>query len=65
MVKTELACNVFAEVGDIVRTADLVSSGLTYNDISALCRKGYIHRIRNGFYCLADSQLPPLIEVGA
>lgn len=56
MTKKEIAAKVFARMGDIVKTADLVSAGLTNYDVSMLCRQGCIERIRNGFYQLPENR---------
>lgn len=52
LTKKEIAIGLFAQVGDIVKTADFVSAGLTNYDVAKLCKQGHIERIRNGFYQL-------------
>lgn len=52
LTKKEIAAKVFAQIGDIVKTVDFVSAGLTNYDVAKLCKQGYIERIRNGFYQL-------------
>ena len=52
LTKKKIAIGVFAQVGDIVKTADFVSAGLTNYDVAKLCKQGHIERIRNGFYQL-------------
>lgn len=48
--KYETAKGVFDMVGDVVKTADFISAGLSNYDVVKLCNKGYIERIRPGFY---------------
>ena len=55
LTKKEIATKVFPRIGDIVKTADFVSAGLSNYDVFMLCKKGYIKRIRNGFYQLTKN----------
>ena len=55
LTKKEVAIEVFAQVGDIVKTADFISAGLTNYDVAKLCKQGHIERIRNGFYHLPEN----------
>ncbi len=56
MTNLQIAQNVFKEVGEIVKTADLISAGLKSHDVFMLCKQGYIERIRHGFYQLAKNK---------
>ena len=51
----KIAENVFDNVGDIAKTADFISAGLTNYDVAKLCKQGIIERIRNGFYKLPEN----------
>lgn len=52
MTKKEIAEKVFDKVGEIAKTADFISVGLTNYDVAKLCNEDAIKRIRNGFYQL-------------
>lgn len=54
--KFETANEVFHRVGCIAKTADFVAAGLTSSDVAFLCNKGYIERVRNGFYKLPNAE---------
>ena len=53
MKKNEIAKTVIKKNGGIARTADFLAAGLSKPDISELCNKGSLERIRQGFYQLA------------
>ena len=55
LTEKETAEQVFTNVGEIVKAADLISAGLTRYDAAKLCNEGVIERIRNGFYRLPES----------
>ena len=55
MTKNEIAESVFNKVGEIVKTDDFISAGLTNYDVARLCKQGAIERIRNGFYQLSGN----------
>lgn len=52
LTKQEIAQTVFEQVGEIVRTADFNSAGLSNDDVTRLCKKNHIERVRQGFYRL-------------
>ena len=54
MKKNEIAKTVIKNNGGIARTADFLAAGLSKPDISDLCNKGSLERIRQGFYQLAN-----------
>ena len=58
MNKQEIASEVFNKIGSIAKTADFVAAGLKNYDVVSLCNKGYIERIRNGFYKLPNVEEP-------
>lgn len=41
---------VFGIVGDVVKTADFISAGLSNYDVAKFCKEGFIERIKPGFY---------------
>lgn len=55
LTKKEIAEKVFDKVGEIVKTADFISAGLTNYDVAKLCNQYAIERIRNGFYKLPEN----------
>lgn len=52
LTKKETVEEVFAKIGDVVKTSDLIAAGLKRYDVAKLCNEGVIERIRNGFYQL-------------
>lgn len=58
MDKYNIVKEVFCTVGDVVKTADFISAGLSNYDVAKFCKEGFINRIRPGFY-----QLPQNFEV--
>ena len=55
LIKKNIAEKVFAQIGDIVKTSDFISAGLTKCDVANLCKQGNIERIRHGFYRLPEN----------
>lgn len=53
--KIETAQKIIKRQGGIAKTADFLLSGMTNYDVAELCNKGYIERIRHGFYQLPKS----------
>lgn len=51
----EIAKQVIINAGGIAKTSDFKSAGLKNYEVSALCEKNRIDRIRQGFYCLSDN----------
>lgn len=45
---------VFKRVGEIVKTSDFISAGLSAYDILSLHKQRYIERVRHGYYRLPD-----------
>ena len=56
MNKKDLAQKVIKNKGGIAKTADFVSVGMKNYEVAALCKDGYIERIRRGFYQLPQSR---------
>ena len=56
MNKMETIKNIIKNNGGIAKTADFVAEGLTNYDVANLCKKGYIERIRHGYYQLAEQE---------
>lgn len=50
--KKEIAQKVIKNKGGIAKTADFTAEGMQNYDIAALCKEGFIERIRQGFYQL-------------
>ena len=54
--KKETIKNIIDNNGGIAKTADFVAEGLTNYDVANLCKKGYLERVRHGYYQLADQE---------
>ena len=50
MNKKEIAQKVIINNGGIAKTADFTAEGMKNYEVAALCKEGYIERIRRGFY---------------
>lgn len=55
MNKIEIAKNVIEKKGGIAKTADFTAEGIKNYDVAALCKEGFLERIRRGFYQLPHS----------
>lgn len=53
--KKEIVQKVIINNGGIAKTSDFVAEGIKNYEVAALCKKGYIERIRRGFYQLPHS----------
>ena len=51
----EIAQNVLKGNGGIAKTADFVAAGIKKYDVAALCKEGFLERIRRGVYQLPGS----------
>lgn len=51
----ELAKEVITNKGGIAKSADLVAAGIRAVDVVNMCNAGYLHRVRHGYYQLAES----------
>ena len=58
MNKYNAASEIFASVGEIVKKSDFISAGLKELDVYALCKQGYIERVKKGYYKLAVGDEP-------
>lgn len=56
MSKIEDVKKIIKRAGGIAKTADFVSEGLSNYDVASLCKKGYIERVRHGYYQLAEQE---------
>ena len=54
MTKQEIAKKIISLSGGIAKTADFIQEGLEKYDICKLCEKGFLERIRHGYYMLSD-----------
>lgn len=55
MNKKEIAQKVIINNGGIAKTADFTAAGMKNYEVAALCKEGFIERIRRGFYQLPNS----------
>lgn len=55
MNKKEIAKRVIINNGGIAKTADFTAVGMKNYEVAALCKEGFIERIRRGFYQLPYS----------
>ncbi len=53
--KKEIAQKVITNNGGIAKTADFTAVGMKTYEVAALCKKGFIERIRRGFYRIPHS----------
>ena len=51
----EIARNVLKGNGGIAKTADFVAAGIKKYDVAALCKEGFLERVRRGVYQLPGS----------
>ena len=51
----ELAKQVIESKGGIAKSADFVVAGIRAADVVNMCNAGYLHRVRHGYYQLAES----------
>lgn len=56
--KKELAIKVIEEGGGLVGSMELAAAGISPYEAAALCKEGYITRIKRGFYCLPQGKDP-------
>ena len=54
----DIADKVFHTIGEIVKKSDLLKAGLQEKDVVSLIKKGYIERVRYGYYKLANNDAP-------
>ena len=55
MNKKETAQKVIKDKGGIAKTADFTAAGMKNYEVAALCKEGFLERIRRGFYQLPHS----------
>lgn len=55
MSKKTIVKNIIEKSNGIVKTAVLISAGLSKSDICNLCNEGYIERVRHGYYSLVGA----------
>ena len=46
--KYDIVNEVFDAIGEIARNSDFISAGLNDQDVYALCKKGYLERVKKG-----------------
>lgn len=56
MLSIEEIKKLFNEHGNVMRTADLVTSRIYYADIQKLLNDGHIEKIKRGYYHLVDAE---------
>lgn len=56
MDKKETAKKVIIKSGGVAKTASFISAGLKNYEVAFLCDKGYIERIRHGYYQLSEKK---------
>ena len=54
--KKETIKNIIHNNNGIAKTADFIAEGLTNYDVANLCKRGYLERIRHGYYQLAGRE---------
>ena len=58
MSKYDIVNEVFDAIGEIAKKSDFISAGLKDQDIYALCKQGYIERVKRGYYKQAMGDEP-------
>lgn len=56
--KYDIVSEVFDAIGEIARKSDFISAGLKGQDVYALCKQGYLERVKKGYYKLAVGDEP-------
>ena len=56
--KYDIVNEVFDAIGEIARKSDFISAGLKGQDVYALCKQGYLERVKKGYYKLAVGDEP-------
>ena len=51
--KYNIVNEVFDTIGEIAKKSDFISAGLKGQDVYALCKQGYLERVKKGYYKLA------------
>ena len=54
----DIADKVFHTIGEIAKKSDLLKAGLQEKDVVSLIKRGYIERVRYGYYKLANNDAP-------
>lgn len=57
MSKYNIVNEVFDAIGEIAKKSDFISAGLKDQDVYALCKQGYLERVKKGYYKLAASEI--------
>ena len=56
MDKKEVIKRIIEKSDGIAKTSDFVSESLSHYDVAYLCKKGYIERVRHGYYQLSEQK---------
>ena len=56
--KYDIVNEVFDVIGEIAKKSDFISAGLKGQDVYALCKQGYLERVKKGYYKLAVGDEP-------
>lgn len=54
--KLEILKSVFCVVGEVAKTSDFIAAGIPKAEVAALCKQGYIERIKKGYYRLPGDE---------
>ena len=54
----DIVNEVFDAIGEIAKKSDFISAGLKGQDVYALCKQGYLERVKKGYYKLAAEDDP-------
>ena len=58
MTPYDIADKVFHTIGEIAKKSDLLKAGLQEKDVVSLIKRGYIERVRYGYYKQANNDAP-------
>ena len=56
MDKKEVIKRIIEKSDGIAKASDFVSESLSHYDVAHLCKKGYIERVRHGYYQLSEQK---------
>lgn len=54
----DIVNEVFDAIGEIAKKSDFISAGLKDQDVYALCKQGYLERVKKGYYKLTVGDEP-------
>lgn len=62
MEQQSKAKQIIQQAGGVASTADFRANGLTKDAVAKLCKAGMLHRVRQGYYCLAEPESGAVLD---